>query len=126
MYICILLDIVVPRSFVFFFFLMIRRPPISPLFPSTTLSRSIHDNRCTRYLVPVDLVAQRGPPSVGGPHDRARAHGRLRSRSCTKPPAPPSRPSAATAVACSGPRSEERRGGEEGRTRWSADPYNKK
>src|SRR3989475_5176173 len=59
--------------------------------------RQIHDNRCTRYLVPVDLVAQRGPPSVGGPHDRARAHGRLRSRSCTKPPAPPPPPSAATA-----------------------------
>src|SRR5256885_10949825 len=91
---------------------MIRRPPRSTLFPYTTLFRSlwgpssgrgatphstrrqIHDNRCTRYLVPVDLVAQRGPPSVGGPHDRARAHGRLRSRPCTKPPAPPSRPSA--------------------------------
>src|SRR5256885_12031639 len=68
---------------------MIRRPPRSTLFPYTTLFRSlwgpssgrgatphstrrqIHDNRCTRYLVPVDLVAQRGPPSVGGPHDRA-------------------------------------------------------
>src|SRR5256885_3014769 len=89
---------------------MIRRPPRSTLFPYTTLFRSlwgpssgrgatphstrrqIHDNRCTRYLVPVDLVAQRGPPSVGGPHDRARAHGRLRSRSCTKPPAPPPPP----------------------------------
>src|SRR4051795_8454258 len=28
-----------PRLFVSFFFLMIRRPPRSPLFPSTTLSR---------------------------------------------------------------------------------------
>src|SRR2546430_12331161 len=32
-------------SFCFFFFLMIRRPPRSTLFPYTTLFRSAHDER---------------------------------------------------------------------------------
>src|ERR1051326_9492926 len=33
------------RSFLFFFFLMIRRPPRSTLFPYTTLFRSLHSTR---------------------------------------------------------------------------------
>src|SRR2546422_10200840 len=36
-----------PRFYVFFFFLMIRRPPRSTLFPYTTLFRSHLD--CTRW-----------------------------------------------------------------------------
>src|SRR5256885_16677467 len=37
---------------IFFFFLMIRRPPRSTLFPYTTLFRSIHvDSRCRRHNV---------------------------------------------------------------------------
>src|SRR2546429_4562433 len=34
--------------FVFFFFLMIRRPPRSTLFPYTTLFRSMRESRATR------------------------------------------------------------------------------
>src|SRR5256885_14578400 len=39
-----MLYISLPNSFLFFFFLMIRRPPRSTLFPYTTLFRS-HDDR---------------------------------------------------------------------------------
>src|SRR5205814_6227989 len=38
-------------SFLFFFFLMIRRPPRSTLFPYTTLFRSLRDRRCHRQRV---------------------------------------------------------------------------
>src|SRR5438552_8286660 len=41
------------RMFVFFFFLLIRRPPRSPLFPYTTLFRSI---RRFRPLLDVGIV----------------------------------------------------------------------
>src|SRR5260221_10758543 len=34
----------------FFFFLMIRRPPRSTLFPYTTLFRSLHDGVCERKV----------------------------------------------------------------------------
>src|SRR2546425_3092700 len=37
-----------PLSFVFFFFLMIRRPPRSTLFPYTTLFRSLRHGRRRR------------------------------------------------------------------------------
>src|SRR3712207_9429618 len=38
-----------------FFFLMIRRPPRSTLFPYTTLFRSLgHETRCVRNLTDVD------------------------------------------------------------------------
>src|SRR5256885_5715785 len=51
----------------FFFFLMIRRPPRSTLFPYTTLFRSHSDSRETR-----DLLDQRRclefAPGVGGHH----------------------------------------------------------
>src|SRR2546426_9770498 len=47
-----------PTSFIFFF-LMIRRPPIPPLFPSTTLFRSVR--------VPGAAARPRGgPPRSGG------------------------------------------------------------
>src|SRR6266496_4620039 len=36
----------------FFFFLMIRRPPRSTLFPYTTLFRSCRRRRCPRVLAP--------------------------------------------------------------------------
>src|SRR5437016_14144534 len=39
-YICVILRSTVLFSFLFFFFLMIRRPPRSTLFPYTTLFRS--------------------------------------------------------------------------------------
>src|ERR1022692_5143444 len=35
-----------------FFFLMIRRPPRSTLFPYTTLFRSLYDARTTRHIIP--------------------------------------------------------------------------
>src|SRR2546430_13659080 len=46
------------RSFLFFFFLMIRRPPRSTLFPYTTLFRSVLslDNVGQRFVVMMDLA----------------------------------------------------------------------
>src|SRR5688572_31631894 len=48
--------------FLFFFFLMIRRPPRSTLFPYTTLFRSvqikIHFNYFARYLAEQRIVVQ--------------------------------------------------------------------
>src|SRR2546425_2098918 len=38
--------------FLFFFFLMIRRPPRSTLFPYTTLFRSRHGRKTIEYIVP--------------------------------------------------------------------------
>src|SRR6266550_7128141 len=40
----------------FFFFLMIRRPPRSTLFPYTTLFRSLLDQRDTDSLPPYELL----------------------------------------------------------------------
>src|SRR2546427_11677739 len=89
--------------FLLFFFLMIRRPPRSTLFPYTTLFRS---HAFGRSLAPIEpavvaaaqyLVASRG--------DAGEAHGggdRLRAR-------------------LEKARSEERRVGKECRSRWS--PY---
>src|SRR2546427_3312292 len=57
---------------IFFFFLMIRRPPRSTLFPYTTLFRSRHmvaepaDAGCTG----VDLALDRGPLFGGGAAER--------------------------------------------------------
>src|ERR1017187_10704156 len=50
------------RSFSLFFFLMIRRPPRSALFPYTTLFRSECHHFCSRHVQPFDC------------------HGRTRSR----------------------------------------------
>src|SRR2546426_6630737 len=52
----------------FFFFLMIRRPPRSTLFPYTTLFRSL-------------LLRPRAPPSPAGPAAAAAARARASSRS---------------------------------------------
>src|SRR6266481_9017019 len=56
-------------SFVFFFFLMIRRPPRSTLFPYTTLFRSR----------PRGAAAPRGPGGGRGPRGRDRKSTRLNS-----------------------------------------------
>src|SRR3712207_7767830 len=61
--------------FLFFFFLMIRRPPRSTLFPYTPLSRSLrrgrvdHDSRRTESVVEQDL-GERTASRV--PHDDRR------------------------------------------------------
>src|SRR3712207_6862756 len=51
-------------SFCFFFFLMIRRPPRSTLFPYTTLFRSLAKIECGSQVavdqVPVGLESKRG------------------------------------------------------------------
>src|SRR2546430_13718324 len=44
----------------FFFFLMIRRPPRSTLFPYTTLFRSMANNRDMAYVVRSDRVGAPG------------------------------------------------------------------
>src|SRR3712207_7899687 len=54
----------------YFFFLMIRRPPRSTLFPYTTLFRSLHQVPADRGSLPLDQVAVRGSP--GGDARRAR------------------------------------------------------
>src|SRR3712207_7641514 len=56
--------------FSFFFFLMIRRPPRSTLFPYTTLFRSdVHGGRVpAEALVPLPDVAEAGPGEVVGQH----------------------------------------------------------
>src|SRR5258708_26257803 len=74
-----------PRRFLFFFFLMIRRPPRSTLFPYTTLFRSLVDHRRIPTVLPRRPCVQshrlakqirhvwaprRGEPDTGG-------HGRL-------------------------------------------------
>src|SRR5258708_6927964 len=74
-----------PRRFLFFFFLMIRRPPRSTLFPYTTLFRSLVDHRRIPTVLPRGPCVQshrlakqirhvwaprRGEPDTGG-------HGRL-------------------------------------------------
>src|SRR2546430_3652577 len=43
----------IPSLFVFFFFLMIRRPPRSTLFPYTTLFRSLHVRTAEGTLDPL-------------------------------------------------------------------------
>src|SRR5262249_60818558 len=61
-----------PFPHFFFFFLMIRRPPRSPLFPYTTLFRSLAS----------------GPiPAPGRPPEGRRARARPRTRSSARPPA---------------------------------------
>src|SRR2546430_7542691 len=70
-------------SLIFFFFLMIRRPPRSPLFPSTTLSRSHHEPRLQRSPRPYP----RPPPDHGCALAACdRRHG-ARSGQAGRPPA---------------------------------------
>src|ERR1044071_10363866 len=55
-------------SYLFFFFVMIRRPPRSTLFPYTTLFRSSR----ARGGVPADLGERAAHPHA--PHDRSEEH----------------------------------------------------
>src|SRR2546425_11291770 len=67
----VLLVFILPLLFLSFFFLMIRRPPRSPLFPYTTLFRS-------RRLRPAEAVALRADDQhreVRLPRDRHRDQG---------------------------------------------------
>src|SRR2546427_6994453 len=53
-----------------FFFLMIRRPPRSTLFPYTTLFRSLISQHEPGSAGPKDFVVQDHPPITGQPLDR--------------------------------------------------------
>src|SRR5260370_37913157 len=66
-------------SFLFFFFLMIRRPPRSTLFPYTTLFRSdpVHAHRRARH------VHRRGHSDPANPGPVAPADSRSRSEEHT-------------------------------------------
>src|SRR5215211_8413304 len=56
-----------PTSFPFFFFLMIRRPPRSTLFPYTTLFRSSAPAGCRSSTPPPSAWTSTGiTPSAGG------------------------------------------------------------
>src|SRR5256885_7451509 len=63
--------------FLFFFFLMIRRPPRSTLFPYTTLFRSYQPNLHTLELKP---WARRGGKGVFLNHDASRTSDRKSTR----------------------------------------------
>src|SRR3712207_8283601 len=52
--------------FRFFFFLMIRRPPRSTLFPYTTLFRSEHLEQRRQHAADDERAHQRGQRRVGG------------------------------------------------------------
>src|SRR5258708_20425953 len=59
------------RSVLFFFFLMIRRPPRSTLFPYTTLFRSVFHDRDADPIGPeLELLDGRGAEGIGGAEDR--------------------------------------------------------
>src|SRR5256885_16084276 len=92
----------------FFFFLMIRRPPRSTLFPYTTLFRSGDQGL-------VGLVGGVGSHGCGTP------------KACAGGGAPAAKDPIHYATAPGGPvRSEERRVGKEGRSRWAPDHLKKK
>src|SRR2546422_5464931 len=57
-------------SFIFFFFLMIRRPPRSTLFPYTTLFRSLGESAqaCCATCVPSTFTVQVGVPCAPPGH----------------------------------------------------------
>src|SRR2546427_7664273 len=68
-----------PRPISFFFFLMIRRPPRSTLFPYTTLFRSAHERRAAADVPRHGGLRQRGERHrlVGAdrrPRDRSEEH----------------------------------------------------
>src|SRR5258707_14186395 len=99
-----------------FFFLMIRRPPISTLFPFTTLFRSaavgIHnlDAFRSRRAVPIQGVKRKPMGSAIG-----KIHIESEGRTVVPGGSDPSRATPRLQ------RSEERRVGKEGRSRWSPD-----
>src|SRR2546428_334211 len=101
------------RGRVDFFFLMIRRPPRSTLFPYTPLFRSQRHRRRQRDgHRQRDLPLERGDGDPGGalPLDRELLGGSEQQRGEHQLRR----------------RSEERRGGKEGRSRWSPYHYKKK
>src|SRR2546427_7506048 len=63
-----------------FFFLMIRRPPRSTLFPYTTLFRSRGGAGCAQWTL---AAAAADPPPGAGPHD-AGAHRVVQDRKSTR------------------------------------------
>src|SRR5256885_7979580 len=64
----------VPDGLIFFFFLMIRRPPRSPLFPYTTLFRSLAGL----------LLLMAEPMKTAGSHAGFRATGTYQDRKSTR------------------------------------------
>src|SRR2546422_6579940 len=65
-----------PRHYIFFFFLMIRRPPRSTLFPYTTLFRSLH-------VVGAEVVDADDDLAVGAVHEASTARSSSRSEEHT-------------------------------------------
>src|SRR3712207_7830199 len=64
-------------EFFLFFFLMIRRPPRSTLFPYTTLFRSLHHHLAGRGAEPVaDLVGRGSTGGIGQREADGLRHGR--------------------------------------------------
>src|SRR3712207_9465157 len=86
-----------------FFFLMIRRPPRSTLFPYTTLFRSFYSDH-PGPIREVSLIEEETIQALRRDHNLALAPGATRRNISTR-----------------GVRSEERRVGKECRSRWS--PY---
>src|SRR2546430_15139216 len=108
----------------FFFFLMIRRPPRSTLFPYTTLFRSLryeHDFYVqTRKRFPKEGRLLR--TAVGA--ERVLAVGVFRENVTLRTDGGDTRGVSLEKLkggVSGADRSEERRGGEEGRTRWAPD-----
>src|SRR5260370_25695194 len=69
----------------FFFFLMIRRPPRSTLFPYTTLFRSVRARRGPPARRAESIRDGRGPPARRAPHApcaRCKARHRPAPREC--------------------------------------------
>src|SRR2546422_10140386 len=108
-----------------FFFLMIRRPPRSTLFPYTTLFRSSsaprHRTAPASRRTPWPWTTSRWTRGC-----RTRCGGyRETDRTAGAAPAAPARPVPRVRLR-GATRSEERRGGEEGRSWWSPDHLKKK
>src|SRR2546430_14324646 len=67
----------------FFFFLMIRRPPRSTLFPYTTLFRSVTDAKTLAHLLKYDSVLGNLPHKVTHTDDTIAVEGK-RDRKSTR------------------------------------------
>src|SRR3712207_8819079 len=66
-----------------FFFLMIRRPPRSTLFPSTTLFRSKSDHRSAGTFKLWDSINGKPPAPLGQTHDQCGSLWLNDSRHCS-------------------------------------------